>query len=279
MRLEVLTKKPGRDARPTPLLFVHGACHGAWCWENFLPFFAEHGYEAHAVSLRGHGASDGHERIRSIRVAEYVADVAHVARRLSAPPVLIGHSLGSYIIQKYLETHAAPASVLLATVPIYGFFRMLVRTAMRHPWQAVKLHATRNLFALIETPSLAREALFSESIPSETLHRHFARLQNESYCTGFEATFFNFTRPRKVRPLPMLILGARNDALFSCSEIEATARAYMTQAEFFPNMAHDMMLEPGWQNVADRILQWLKEQGFARDGREGDGPGSQGPGA
>ncbi len=135
MHLEVITKKPGRISNATPLLFVHGAYHGAWCWENFLPYFAEQGFEAHALSLRGHGASDGRERIRSIRTAEYIGDVVNVSRRLSAPPVLIGHSLGCYIIQKYLEKHSAPAAVLLATVPVSGFFKMLVRTAMRHPWQ------------------------------------------------------------------------------------------------------------------------------------------------
>ncbi len=127
----------------------------------------------------------------------------------------------------------------------------------------MKLHVTRNMFALVETPGLARKALFSAEISDDALHRHYTRLQNESYCTGFEATFTNLPRPGKVSPVPMLILSGADDALFSCREIEATARAYRTQAEFFPNMAHDMMLEPGWQKVAERILHWLKEQGFA----------------
>ena len=34
------------------------------------------------------------------------------------------------------------------------------------------------------------------------------------------------------------------------------------ELEFFPNMAHDMMLEPGWQKVAERIIAWLKEKGL-----------------
>ncbi len=41
------------------------------------------------------------------------------------------------------------------------------------------------------------------------------------------------------------------------AEERATARAYHTEAAFFRNMAHDMMLEKDWQQVADRILQWL----------------------
>ncbi len=32
---------------------MHGSYHAAWCWaEKFLPYFAEQGYDAWAVSLR-----------------------------------------------------------------------------------------------------------------------------------------------------------------------------------------------------------------------------------
>jgi hypothetical protein len=38
-----------------PILFLHGAAHGAWCWaEHFLPWFAGRGCECHALSFRGH---------------------------------------------------------------------------------------------------------------------------------------------------------------------------------------------------------------------------------
>ena len=58
----------------------------------------------------------------------------------------------------------------------------------------------------------------------------------------------------------MLVLGAEKDAVFGVDEIEATARAYKTKAEIFKGMARDMILEPGWQSVAERIVGWLKEQ-------------------
>jgi alpha-beta hydrolase superfamily lysophospholipase len=73
---------------------------------------------------------------------------------------------------------------------------------------------------------------------------------------------FNLPQPRKVKPTPMLVLGAENDTIFTRAEEKATVRAYTAQAEFFPNMAHDMMLEAGWQKVAERIVAWLKEKGL-----------------
>jgi hypothetical protein len=46
------------------------------------------------------------------------------------------------------------------------------------------------------------------------------------------------------------------------AEVSATAQAYQTEAEFFPNMGHNMMLEPGWRAVAERIDGWLTDRGL-----------------
>lgn len=55
---------------------------------------------------------------------------------------------------------------------------------------------------------------------------------------------------------PILVLAAKGDAVFSVAEEQKTALAYGTQAEIF-EMAHDMMLEPGWEKVAARIAEWV----------------------
>jgi pimeloyl-ACP methyl ester carboxylesterase len=61
---EVIEKGRCTAAHPVPLLFVHGGWHAAWCWdEHFLDFFAERGFHAVAVSLRGHGRSPTSQRL------------------------------------------------------------------------------------------------------------------------------------------------------------------------------------------------------------------------
>src|SRR5271168_3479351 len=86
--LEVIDKGSCSDSHPVPLLFVHGALHAAWCWdEHFLDFFADKGYHAVALSLRGHGASPGRERLRWTGLQEYVGDVAETAAQLPTQPV------------------------------------------------------------------------------------------------------------------------------------------------------------------------------------------------
>lgn len=262
IELEVITREPSGSPNPTPLVFVHGAWHGAWCWELFQPYFAEQGYQSHAVSLRGHGASPGRERLRWHSAADYVADLDQVVSRLSGPPVLIGHSLGGYVIQKYLESRTARAAVLMASIPASGAFMIMHRQSLRHTWKTIKMHATWQPFALIETPSLARKAFFSADIAPDKLDRHVSLLQPESYRVGWDASVFNMPRPRHVQKVPMLVLGAENDALVSTEEVRSTAAAYGTRAEIYPGMAHDMMLESGWKAVAARIAAWLRETGL-----------------
>src|ERR1051326_9150027 len=133
MQLEIISKQPEQLAHTTPLLFIHGAWHGAWCWENFLPYFADCGYEVHALSLRGHGNSEGKENIRWYSVNDYVADVKQVINSFKQRPALIGHSMGGYIMQKYLETQDTPAGVLLASVPVTGTMGMMTRFLRRYP--------------------------------------------------------------------------------------------------------------------------------------------------
>jgi alpha-beta hydrolase superfamily lysophospholipase len=59
----------------------------------------------------------------------------------------------------------------------------------------------------------------------------------------------------------MLVLGGAADTTITEAEVRRTAGAYSVEADIFPGMAHDMMLDPGWRIVADRILAWLDEQG------------------
>jgi len=258
--LELLSLAPSVEVRPTPILFVHGAWHGAWCWqEHFLPYFAQHGYGVHALSLRGHGASSGREHLRWSSIADYVSDISQVLQRLPKPPVLVGHSMGGLVIQKYLEAHWAPAAVLMAPAPPSGVIRTVRNIIAHQPLVFLKANLTLRLYPIIGTPALARTLLFSNTLPEDQFARHYSRLQDEAYRAFLDMLFLNLPRPRKVQLQP-LVLGAANDAVFSVEDVRSTARAYGTNAEIFPNMAHEMMLEEGWQAVADRILGWLRAQ-------------------
>src|SRR3990172_83754 len=115
LKLEVLTSEPKGRRRQHPILFIHGVYHAAWCWREFLPYFAEHGYQCHAVSLRGHGASEGNQTLAQTRFTDYLEDMARTIQQWGTLPILVGHSLGGMLIRKYIETRPVPAAVLIST--------------------------------------------------------------------------------------------------------------------------------------------------------------------
>ena len=259
MKLEVVTREPKGEARRVPLLFVHGSCHAAWCWEeHFLDYFAGHGYRSHALSLRGHGQSEGKDNLRWVSVKDYVCDVARVAGNLPCPPVIIGHSLGGLVVQKYLETHTAPAAVLVAPSPALGMLIEGYRLMLRRPLLLTKLFLTFNVRTVYSTPALAQEMLFSANMERTKVEAYAERFGEESFRAALDMMFY-LPKPGRVKA-PVLVLGAGNDAVVRPRAIEQTGRAYRATTKIFPEMAHDMMLEDGWEEVAEYILGWLKTQ-------------------
>jgi pimeloyl-ACP methyl ester carboxylesterase len=265
--LEVIERAPQRESDKAPLLFVHGAWHGAWCWdEYFLDFFAEKGYRTLALSFRGHGNSTAPRSMRLCSIADFVDDVASVANSLPEPPVVVGHSLGGFVVQKYLESHDAPAAVLLTSVPPSGIAGFLLRAVKRHPWHmAAALARTRSLGGVGGTPELARETFFSALTPEADVARYTALL-GEEYATkiAVDMLWLNLPKPQLVTA-PLLVLGAEDDVCFTQQEVLLTAATYKTEAEFFPNMSHDVMLDPGWAAVAERIHAWLEMTAARRE--------------
>ena len=84
MKLEVTTRMLTGEPGPRRSCSSTAADRRLGLDRHFLPFFADRGYEAHALSLRGHGASEGHELLKFWRLWDYVADVKQVASALPA---------------------------------------------------------------------------------------------------------------------------------------------------------------------------------------------------
>jgi pimeloyl-ACP methyl ester carboxylesterase len=259
--LEVIDKGSATEAHPVPLLFVHGGYHAAWCWdEHFLDYFAGNGFRALAVSLRGHGRSTRSKPLGSISISDYVDDVRSAADRLDSEPVLVGHSMGGFVVQKYLQTYRAPATVLMASMPPQGVLRVIFGTMRRHPWIFLRANTFGNSAELMNTPDRAREFLFSAHTPTSVVELCAARLEPESRRAGLDQ-MFRLPKPR-LSTSPLLVLGAQDDGTLTNAEVTATARTYGAHAEFFSGMGHNMMLEPGWQAVAERIDGWLTDRGL-----------------
>ncbi len=256
MEINVVVTEPLGKSQPTPIVFVHGAWHGAWCWtEHFTEYFADHGYASYAIDLRGHGASDG--TVRTARIAHYVHDVRRLALELDTAPVIVGHSMGGLVLQQYLSQYRAAAGVLMAPVPVAGAIGATMRVIRDHPRAFLRANTSLSLGPIVDDADRAISLLFGPQMDQVDALRYAGLLQDESYPAYLEM-ILDLPRTSRVQD-PILVLGAQFDAIFSPAEIEATARAYNTEAVIFGGMGHDMMLEPGWEGPAGTIIEWLDD--------------------
>lgn len=252
--IEHIIQQPEKRIHETPLLFQHGAWHGAWCWQLWMDYFTSLGYETHAISLPGHGKSSMNKGIiNSYSFKDYVETLAEQIETISPKPVVVGHSLGGAIVQKYLESHQLPGAVLLATLPSGGMMPMTIRLLQRHPRAILAGFLKFDSKNWFSTPQLAQDLFlnpntsvdvvaFQKQLVSETL-------QNLSLLTPFA----------KVNPArtPIFVIGAEKDVIFAVDEEQETAQKYDAKIAIIPDQAHNLMMESAWKQVADLIDGWI----------------------
>jgi pimeloyl-ACP methyl ester carboxylesterase len=245
-----------------PILFVHGLWHGAWCWEeHFVPWFRERGYEARAITLRRHDQRHA-PGLRRTRIKDYVEEVAAAAAKMTSPPVVVGHSMGGFVTQKYLEKHDAPAAVLVASVPPSGIMGATLRTAARHPLRLLAANLTWSLYGIVKTPERAREMFFGQELPAELVARYQSKMTDDAYFAYLDMLFFVRPNAGEVRRTPLLVLGGDAGWTISSGDVAATAWKYGAELSTFPG-AHDLMLEPCWDKVAERIDAFIQTKALA----------------
>ena len=122
-------------------LLVHGAWHGAWCWDRLTPLLRERGHKVAAFDLPCHGQDRGGWWRASM--GRYVARIRIVAEQLGEPPILVGHSMGGMEITR--AAAEAPSlyralHYLCAFVPLAG--DSLIRLARLDEESLVPRHTT-----------------------------------------------------------------------------------------------------------------------------------------
>ncbi len=88
---------------------------------------------------------------------DYVEDVRRAAAEFPEPPILVGHSMGGVLVQRYLEDHPAPGAVLMAPVPAGTALAAAARLALHHPLAMLKANLlwSLRLDGLQDVPTLS----------------------------------------------------------------------------------------------------------------------------
>ncbi|MBL9138161.1 MAG: alpha/beta fold hydrolase [Verrucomicrobiales bacterium] len=270
MPIEWLPSPEDPEAYPVALLFVHGACHGGWCWqENFVPYFRHHHFRAHAFSLRGHGARKDTESVRWCSTNDYLQDLDEAVQRSGSRVILVGHSMGARLAQLYVARHpeAVKALILLAPPPPFGIVPSVARLFWRMPLAMLGNHLGLTWRYVSKREATARRAFFRPSIDAARLRRYIDAMGDEAAWAYFQ--MFSPLLPWEWRAkCPTLVIGGRKDQIFSAWELRCTKRTAKATGAAIRFAPHDLMLDESWERPAKIMVWWLKRKVLKAEGSD-----------
>lgn len=267
--LEVICAHAKGEAKGS-IVFVHGVCHGAWCWENFLRDFSDRGYDCFALSLRGHGDSAGHGlRKQLYSVACYVSDVKKVVEQCSKKthekPFLMGHSMGGAIVQQYIDKYSETikGAILLAPVTAEGMgWKCCGRLASSKSgwcslltilfgWNMKQLLKNSTFFVAMDSDGDTTPRIVDE----DKIARYNKLLCAESVWAVCGLIRYKLSGAVNI---PVFVIGSDTDAFFRADSLKKTAGFYGTTPTILNGLCHDIMLDPKWEQAAQAIGEFLK---------------------
>ena len=260
-----------------PIVFVHGLWLHAESWNHWIEFFRANGYDATATSWPGDSETTEATRQNADAVAGFgVAEIAdHIAKQLKTfdrKPILIGHSFGGLLVQNLLGRDLAAAAVAIDPAPIKGV-------------PELPLSALKSSFPVLGNPSNFKRAI---SLTEAQFRYGFTNAVSEQEAREL---YTKYAMPAPGRPLfqaatatfnpnsatkinltndtrgPLLLISGLADHTVPPVLVKSTLRVHRqsraaTDYKEFANRGHSLTIDSGWKEIADYILQWLKEKGF-----------------
>lgn len=259
MNLEHIKQLHHDGLKRTNVLLVHGACMGAWVWqENLSPFFFNKGFHVHAISLRDHGASSKSSSMRNISVLDYANDLRNIINEIEGEIFVIGHSMGGFIIQHYLFDCSSKvrAVVMLCPVPRTGLWQFIPKLIWHYPYHFLLGTLNMSWLPIIKHEKRLKKLMFSESFPNDKMKAVTEAMQEESFLAFLEMAFLRLPKIKSL-PVPVMIVAAEKDFLISLPSIRKMAAYFQVEPLIIKDAAHCFMFEPGWEKVAEKVADFF----------------------
>ena len=236
-----------------PILFIHGILGGPWYFEGYQRFFADRGYPGFAISLRGRPGSRPVPDLGRIPLEAFVDDALDVAKAIGRP-IVIGHSMGGLIAQRVAEEGAADTAVLLSSAPPHGITLATPRLALK---QLKHLGALVRLTALRPSRSDSEELIFNRMPPERRAELH-ASLVPDSALAARELSLGTVAVDAARVRCPVLVVAGLQDRFIAPRVARRIAVKYGAPCWQYPNNAHFLPMEPGWERIADDVESWIR---------------------
>ncbi len=248
------------------IVFIHGMFLNAKSWSAWTDFFATLGYACEAPDWPMHEGEPAAlrasipSRLGSLALKDLHEHYRTILSRPGEEPIVIGHSLGGLLAQKLLADGLVRAAV--------GICSVAPNRMLAWDWDFLRNSAS------ITNPFAGDDPC---EMTAERFHENFANTLSEA--ESFKA-WQSHAVPESRQVLrdimgdegaidlkkphnPLLLVGAKEDAIIPNSLVRRNAHAYednRSHHEYreFTGRDHFICGEPGWEEVAVSVSNWLE---------------------
>jgi pimeloyl-ACP methyl ester carboxylesterase len=276
-RLVHLEPIGGPGPAGAPVLCLHGLFAGPWVYERVLPLLAARGHPASALSFRGHPPSTARREVGRISIARYLDDAIDAARGLDRP-VVVGHSLGGLVALMLAARGLVRAAVLVSPAPPRGI-TVLGRPLLMRMWRYVPAM----LFSRPFLPTADDlDALVLNRVPERERAAIRARMVADSGRAALQAAVGAVAVPVSAVRVPLFVMASDDDRFIPAGVGARVAARYGAPLHLARGHGHFLFGEPGWEEHAAVMLDWIDACAATRDEERGtrhEGRGDREPAA
>ncbi len=249
----------------TPLYFIHGMWSTPATWDGLREHFLARGIASHAPALPLHDRRRDEPPppgIEKLGLQDYIDFLVADVSRLPEAPVIVGHSMGSFLAQA-VAAKVQPAGIVLLSPAASSATNAISADVLRWTWPLVSRWGWWRA-ATMMAAGPARRYVFN-NVPAE-----IAEAEADALVWDSGRVLADLGFPWAVRngaatvdyarlAMPALVVVGDEDMITPPPIARATARRLTGAVDFheLPGIGHWLFHEPVLGRVAALIEAWL----------------------
>ncbi len=191
------------------VVFVHGAYHAGWCWNEVIKYLPKNNFNFHPLDLPANGSNTSFKK-EDVGIEEYVNYVIdYINSNNLSEIILVSHSLGGITISRVIEKIPNKireaffvTSVVLNNKNFFSFLPLEIQERYK---QIALSRPDRSIPPNLEK---IRQNLFNSSPDSEELNSFLSKLEPQPIKPYEEIVTLNSL---KTSPVPIVYVRCKND--------------------------------------------------------------------
>ena len=255
-------------AKSKSIVLIHGNFVNNTSWTEWKRYYEQKGYKVYTPANPGHEGNPAdlrakvHPDLIKTGFIDVVNNIARLIDSLPEKPLIIGHSMAGMATLKLIELGKAEAGVSIDGAPPKNVFP---------PFQTLKTVLPAFGFFSLKKYFMGSRKWYNYSffntIPDAEKEKAFERFAvPESYKVSRELVLNSFSNINfKIPHAPILFVGGSDDHIFPPKLTKTIAGRYKDKnsridLKIFEGKSHFLCGEPGWEKIADYILDWYEKQ-------------------